>query len=62
MVYPLLSFLFLCSRIIANTGAPIKAVITPIGNSVGEIMVRDKRSARIKKPLPIKMDSGRRYR
>ena len=43
----------------ANTGAPIKAVITPIGNSVGEIIVLEIRSAMIKNPLPVKIDKGR---
>lgn len=42
----------------ANTGAPIKDVITPMGSSVGEMTVLAVRSANIKKALPVNIDNG----
>ena len=40
----------------ANTGAPINAVMTPTGNSVGEMIVRAIKSQMIKSEAPFKND------
>lgn len=46
----------------ANTGAPISAVITPIGNSCGAIIVLETKSANTKKLAPFKKDKGNSQR
>jgi len=43
-------------------GAPMKAVITPTGNSLGEMMVLARVSAAIKKEAPPREATGSRSR
>ena len=47
------------NKIKPKTGAPIIDVMTPIGNSVGAIMVRATRSVRAKNPAPTNIDNGK---
>ncbi len=47
---------------IANKGAPMRAVMTPIGNSRGETIVRATTSANTKNVPPYKKESGNNFR